>query len=122
MSLTIADLIKVYVATFDARTKWRNILLLLGISNATVASIAVRCREDPDECYREGLAEWLKGGERHWRDMVEALSSPVVGNKDMARAIEKDQKLISESSKGDASEESDGEKCFVTNSLTITIS
>ena len=90
MSLTTADLKTVYVTTFAARNKWRNILLVLDVSPATIESIGVQFRDNPDDCYRKGLAEWLNAGERHWRDMVEALSSPVVGHKDMARAIERD--------------------------------
>ena len=90
MALTIADLKTVYVATFAARNKWRNILLVLDVNEATIESIGVQYRDNPDDCYRKGLAEWLNGGERHWRDVVEALSSPVVGYKDMARAIERD--------------------------------
>ncbi len=30
--------------------------------------------------YREGLLEWLKGGEGSWRDIVKALSSHTVGH------------------------------------------
>ncbi len=88
--LTIADLNKVYLATFDARIKWRNILLMLEVSAATIRSIGKEWNNDPDDCYREGLLEWLTDGERRWEDMVEALSSPTVGHVHIARTIEKD--------------------------------
>ncbi len=88
--LTISDLRDLYKATFDARIKWRNILLLLKISLDIIDSIGRKWRDSPDDCYREGLLEWLKGDERSWEDVVKALSSPIVGHSDIARTIERD--------------------------------
>ena len=88
--LTIADLNKVYLATFEARIKWRNILLMLEVSAATIRSISREWNNDPDDCYREGLLEWLNEGERSWQSMVKALSSPTVGHVHIARTIERD--------------------------------
>ncbi len=85
--LTIADLKKLYLITFDARIKWRNILLILDVPSDTIDSIGTKWRDDPDECYREGLKEWLKGGEKSWEDVVKALSSPIVGHSDIAKTI-----------------------------------
>ena len=50
----------------------------------------MRCHNNPDDCYREGLALWLDDGEKSWGDLVIALSSPTVGHKDVARQIERD--------------------------------
>ncbi len=88
--LTIADLNKVYLATFDARIKWQNILLVLDVSLGTIDSIGTKWQNHPDDCYRDGLKEWLKNGEKTWQDVVEALSSPIVGHSDIARTIERD--------------------------------
>ncbi len=88
--LTIADLKKLYLVTFDARIKWRNILLILDVPSDTIDSIGTKWRDDPDECYREGLKEWLKGEERRWEDVVKGLSSPIVGHVGIANTIEKD--------------------------------
>ncbi len=88
--LTDADLAKVYRVTFDARTKWRNILLALNISAATIDSIGTKWQDNPDDCYREGLLEWLKGWERSWESMVEALCNPTVGHVRIAKTIERD--------------------------------
>ncbi|XP_064389734.1 uncharacterized protein LOC135337711 isoform X2 [Halichondria panicea] len=88
--LTDADLAKVYRVTFDARTKWRNILLALNISSATIDSIGTKWQDNPDDCYREGLLEWLKGWERSWESMVEALCNPTVGHVRIAKTIERD--------------------------------
>ena len=90
MTITLADLKKVYRITFEARKEWKNILLELEVSSATIRSIGVRCHDDPKDCYREGLSEWLEGGERSWGDLVEALSSPTVGHSDIAMVIERD--------------------------------
>ncbi len=86
---SIADLEEVYAATVDARGKWRNILFSLDIPTATINSIGVAGKNNPDICYREGLVEWLKGGQRSWKDVVEALSTPTVGYEGIAKAIEK---------------------------------
>ncbi len=88
--LTIADLKKLYLVTFDARIKWRNILLILDVPQAAIDSIGKEWSNNPDECYREGLKEWLNEGEKSWEDMVEALSSPIVGDVHIARTIERD--------------------------------
>ena len=88
--LTISDLKEVYAATFKAQDDWKNILLELGVSSATVERIGVSYSDTPDHCYHEGLSEWLEGGERSWGDLVKALLSPTVGHSDMATVIEKD--------------------------------
>ena len=89
--LTIADLKRLYLVTFDARIKWRNILLILDVPSATIDSIGKEWSNNPNDCYREGLKEWLNAeGEKSWKDMVEALSSPIVGEFHIAKTIEKD--------------------------------
>ncbi|XP_064389656.1 serine/threonine-protein kinase Sgk1-like isoform X2 [Halichondria panicea] len=88
--LTIEDLKKVYLVTFDARVKWRNILLVLDVSPATINNVGTKWRDNPDDCYREGLSEWLTGGERSWEDVMAALSSPIVGHSDIASTIERE--------------------------------
>ena len=77
MSLTLADLKEVYRTTFEAHNKWKNILLELDVSHTVIQAIEVRNRDRYEDCYREGLSTWLKGGtERTWRDLVKALSNP----------------------------------------------
>ena len=90
MAITVSDLKKVYIATFEARYKWRNILLTLELSRATIDSIGTKFHDNPEDCLREGLSEWLINGERSWEDLVEALSSPIVSLKDIAMAIERE--------------------------------
>ncbi len=88
--LTIADLKKVYIATFVARNQWRNILLVLDVSPATIDNVGTKWSNNPKECYREGLLEWLKGCEKSWEDVVEALSSSIVDLSDLASTIKRD--------------------------------
>ena len=57
------------------------------MSTATIDSIGRRWRDNPDDCYREGLSEWLKSGERSWRDLTEALCSPTVDFSDLAITV-----------------------------------
>ena len=90
MFLTITDLKEVYATTFEAHNEWRDILLALKLSKDTIDDISLRCHDNPEDCYCEGLKEWLEGGERSWGDLVEALASPTVGHHDIAMAIEKD--------------------------------
>lgn len=93
MSNKIADVKEVYTATFEARSKWRNILFALEVSTATINSIGVAAKNDPDICYREGLSEWLKGGQRTWTNIVAALSTPTVGHEDIAKMVEQDHPI-----------------------------
>ena len=88
--ITVADLKKVYKTTFEARYKWKNIFLELDLSSDTIESIGVSCHNNPVDCYREGLMRWLKSGERSWRDLAEALSSPTVDHQDIALVIERE--------------------------------
>ena len=91
--IALHDLVTVYRVTYEARNKWQNILLALNVSRATIESIGVRCQSDsPDQCYLEGLSEWLKGAgkeQRRWEDLVKALSSPTVGHSNIAKEIER---------------------------------
>ena len=94
MSITIGNLNDIYTATFEARNKWRNILLSLGVKNDTIKSIGTEWRNNPDDCYREGLSKWLEDGERSLGDLVKALSSPTVGHRDIAMAVKRNSYFI----------------------------
>ncbi|XP_064398568.1 uncharacterized protein LOC135345141 [Halichondria panicea] len=118
--LTIADLGDLYIATFDARIRWRNFLLVLKISSDTIDSIGTKWRDNPDDCYREGLKEWLKGGERSWEDVIKALSSPIVGHVHIARTIEKDHLQSTDASNPtDVKSEVDQNRQNINEALTI---
>ena len=88
MSISLSHLKIVYKATFEARNEWKNILLELDVSSTISDSIGETWKNDPANCYREGLKVWLKE-ERSWEDLVEALSSPTVGHSAIAQTIVK---------------------------------
>ena len=86
MSITLND---VYTETFDARNEWQNILLALKVDSPTIESISVKCQNNSDKCYREGLDRWLKSGKRNWEDVINALRSPTVKHFKISMNIEK---------------------------------
>ena len=89
LDLTPSDLKEVYTATYKARNKWRNILLFLEVSSDTIESIGKIYLNKAEDCYREGLLEWLNGKAGTWGDLAKALSSPIVGHNKIAMEIEK---------------------------------
>ena len=97
-SITIADLKVVYRASFEAHEHWQNILLELEVSSEDLQFKQLHfvrgSHDNTMHYYREGLRQWLEGGERSWGDLVEALSSPTVGRSDIAKEIERDYILF----------------------------
>ena len=89
-SITIADLKVVYRAMFKAHEQWQNILLELEVSSDVIENTHQKYGYNTVICCREGLRQWLEGGERSWVELVEALSSPTVGRSDIAKEIERD--------------------------------
>ena len=88
MSLTLADLKEVYRTTFEARSKWKNILLELDVRHYIIRTTEKEYNSI-DDCYREGLYSWLTySSEPTWGDLVKALSSPTVGYLEIAERIE----------------------------------
>ena len=96
-SITIADFEVVHRATFEACEHWQNMLLELEVSSDVTEDTHFQYPHNTASCYREGLRKWLKGGERKWGDLVEALSSPTVGRSDIAKEIERDYILCTSS-------------------------
>ncbi len=88
-SISCNDLRDVYEVTYEAREKWANVLLALDVSNPTIESIRSKFHSNPDDCYRQGLSQWLQEGEKSWNDVARAMSSPIVGHKDIAETISK---------------------------------
>ena len=88
-ALTHDDLRQVFAKTYRARSKWPNVLLALGVDNATIATITSTHR-DSDDAYRIGLSRWLSSGSGTWKDMAEAMSDPTVGHQDIANDIERE--------------------------------
>ena len=66
---------------WEARTKWKNLGLVLGIHPTSMDAIAARCHHDPDHCFSEVLQQWLEGHgdtSRTWSTITTALRRPSV--------------------------------------------
>ncbi len=94
MLCTIDDLHKVFSETYEARSKWPNVLLALGVNHTTINDIRVKFQNDSSDCYREGLSHWLTSGERSWEDVVKALSCPTVEMDPLAKKIRSQASLV----------------------------
>ena len=78
--LTISDLPQVFVAVFDARTKWYDIGLVLKIDAGSLDAIEEDNPRDVQNCLRALLKKWLRRGQPKptWGALREALESPLV--------------------------------------------
>ena len=76
----------IYSRTFEARTKWFNIGLQLGVPKHTLDSISTNTHLYNDEdYYREMLKCWMKEGSAKMSDLVEVLEGPTVQMFDVAK-------------------------------------
>ena len=74
------DLHQVYTEVYATRPKWNNIGLAFNLPPATLESIRIKHREDPDSCLREMLNTRLKlEHPLTWRDVVNGLRCSTVG-------------------------------------------
>ena len=89
--LSIDDLHQVQVATWEARAKWYNCGLALGLTAGTLDAISKSKNSDCDECFREILKEWLKraGSPPTWHALCTALKDPSVGLGKLAKKLRK---------------------------------
>ena len=74
--MKIGDLQKVKNELWEARTHWKDFGLELSISQNTLDSIGITQQHDPGNCFKEMLADWLRGrGDppRTWSTIVAAL-------------------------------------------------
>ena len=77
--LTIHNLGDVLEAVWEARSKWYNIGLKLGISAGALDSIKASS-QNQGECLTAMIKDWLRSGrsESSWGTVAEALKSPMV--------------------------------------------
>ena len=87
--LTTDDLGDVLEAVWEARVKWFNIGLKLGISAGTLNAIKKNNNQDPDDCLTVMLEYWLNNGKPKpsWVELVRALKSPMVGYAQLAEEL-----------------------------------
>ena len=74
---------------WDARVKWYNIGLKLGISAGTLDAIKDTGFHNPDNCFTAMLKEWLNNGKPplSWSALAEALRSRTVGFRSLAEQL-----------------------------------
>ena len=87
--LSINDLGDVLEAVWDARVKWFNIGLKLGVSVSTLNAVKKNNNQDPDDCLTAMLEYWLNNGKPKpsWAELAKALKSPMVGYAQLAEQL-----------------------------------
>ena len=87
--LTPDDLGVVLEAVWEARSKWYNIGLKLGISAGTLDSISKANNQNPDDCLTDMIKAWLRSGrpKPSWAALAKALKSPMVGYGHLAEQL-----------------------------------
>ena len=65
---------------WEARAKWYNIGLKLGISAGSLDAINKAANQNPDDCITAVIKDWLKNGKPKpsWAAVAKALKSPMV--------------------------------------------
>ena len=88
-NLTLGNLGGVLEAVWEARAKWYNIGLKLGISVGTLDSINKTANQNPDDCITAVIKDWLKNGKPKptWAAVAKALKSPMVGYAQLAEEL-----------------------------------
>ena len=85
--LTSADLIKVMNSICEAKIKWYNLGLELGIHHGELDVIKENEYNRVDQCFKGMLILWLKTLTPSWEDLVKALKGPMVGHLQLANSI-----------------------------------
>ena len=101
VDLTSNSLGKVLNLLWNARTKWFNLGLGLGIDQETLKMLK-RNYPNEDDCFREMLSEWLKTIDPTWEELIAALTQPSVGCEHVAAKVRKEQGIPEQKPNGDA--------------------
>ena len=88
VTLSIQDLVDVQNMAWEARTKWYNLGLGLGLPADSLDAFDANAKK-PEDSFRAMLSEWLR---RHhpkptWRALAKALKSPSVGLGQLAEQV-----------------------------------
>ena len=91
MELKEEDLSDVQDELWDARSKWYNIGLRLGIP-ASDLDVIKNDGDDTEARFRSMLLKWLREGKNcTWVALIKALSSPSVGQPMLAKSIQQNR-------------------------------
>ena len=99
------DFIKIYEKLFEARAKWYNLGLALGLDTGTLDSIKHNNKECED-CLREALKQRDNTTKLTWTEIIKALRNPIVGKHQLANKIQ--TKFAQESMSQSSSQPSSG--------------
>ena len=82
-----------FKAVYDARSKWHNIGLELKINPSDLDAYKVNHKDDPEECFKDVLSNWLKQVDPRptWAALASALSSPTVGHGQLSEVVKRKQ-------------------------------
>ena len=81
---------------WGARNKWKDLGEALGMDATKLDSTAIKQRDDPGNCLRDMLSDWLRGSvgpPRVWSTITAALRASTVDLGSIADEIEKEYKL-----------------------------
>ena len=85
--LSTEDLKKVMEELDEAKDKWFNIEIHLGLSTSTLEGIEDN-QQKVSNCHRKMLQEWLQNGtNRSWETLAEALGKKSVGHLSLKESI-----------------------------------
>ena len=80
----------VYDSTKEVCHKWKDVGDELGIDDTSLKSIEVRCRNIPEDCYRELLQNWIQStGDANWEKLIQALKNRTVEFNHLSNKLEK---------------------------------
>ena len=80
-----------FKAVYDARSKWHNIGLELKINPSDLDAYKVNHKDDPEECFKDVLSNWLKQVDPRptWAALASALSSRTVGHGQLSEVVKR---------------------------------
>ena len=89
--LSVDDLVVLLEELYNARAKWYNIGMKLGVNIGTLKAIEKQYLNDPSDCLRETLTTWLKSYSPPptWSKVMEALNSNAVGEESLATSLKR---------------------------------
>ena len=96
-TLSINDLHRITEATSEARAKWYDCGLALGLTAGTLDAVKETSKGDCDHCYRDTLKEWLKGAGSlpTWGALCNALKTASVGHSTLAEKLSEQHVALS---------------------------
>ena len=96
-SLEERDFRLVLAMTWDARSKWCNLGLALGVSAETLDIIRQNCEGDAEKCFVDMISRWIKSddvGDKSFKAISRALALTSVGRQREAEDMEKSNSRV----------------------------